>query len=258
MFYDGIAGKRVLVTAGASGICAVVAERFVGHGACVHVGDIAGQSLNAFRERHPDIPATAADVAVSADVDRLFAAAADTLGGLDILVSGAGIAGPVGTVEQLDEEGWRRTIDVNLTGSFLLARRAVPLLKAQGSGSIVLMGSNYSLWAQAARSPYVASKWGLLGLMKTLAMELGPHGIRVNAICPGNVEGERIERVIAMEAEAKGITREQLRELWERSVSLRTFVTPENIADQILFVCSDAGARISGQALSVDGNTESV
>ena len=146
----------------------------------------------------------------SADVERLFEEAHDYLGGLDVLVNNAGIGGPVGCIEELDEEGWRRTLDVNLTGAFLCARKAVPILKGQRSGSIVSMSSHYGFIGGPTRAPYVASKWAIIGLTKTLAMELGPFNVRANAICPGGVEGERLERVMRSKAEQKGITCDEL------------------------------------------------
>jgi NAD(P)-dependent dehydrogenase (short-subunit alcohol dehydrogenase family) len=258
MKLDGLQGARVLITAGASGICAVVAARFAEQGARVHVSDVDAGALRAFAAGRPNIGVTAADVSRAADVERLYEEALAALGGLDIVVSGAGIAGPVGNIEDIAEPDWRRCLDVNLTGAFLIARRAAPILKRQRSGSIVIISSNYGLWGQRTRSAYVASKWALIGLTKTLAMELGPFGVRANAICPGNVEGERIERVIAAESRAGGMSPEELRELWDQGSSMRTFVTAGDVAATILFACSDAGRHISGQALAVDGHTEFV
>jgi NAD(P)-dependent dehydrogenase (short-subunit alcohol dehydrogenase family) len=258
MKLDGLEGARVLVTAGASGICAVVAARFVEQGARVHISDVDAGALRTYAAGHPGIGASACDVASDADVERLYGEALAALGGLDIVVSGAGIAGPVGDIEDIAEEDWRRCLDVNLTGAFLVARRAAPILKRQRSGSVVIISSNYGLWGQRTRSAYVASKWALIGLTKTLAMELGPFGVRANAICPGNVEGERIERVIAAEARAKGMSPEELRALWDQGSSMRTFVTADDVADTILFICSLAGRHISGQALAIDGHTEFV
>ncbi len=119
------------------------------------------------------------------------------------------------------------------------------------------MSSTAGLFGFVRRSPYVASKWALIGFTKTLAMELGPYGIRVNAICPASVEGERIDRVIAAEAAARDVLEREVREEWKAQLSLRTFVTPDDVAAMILFVCSDAGGHVSGQALAVDGHTES-
>jgi NAD(P)-dependent dehydrogenase (short-subunit alcohol dehydrogenase family) len=256
MELDGISGARVIVTAGGSGIGAVTARRFAEAGARVFICDADPACVEAQAGASPQIGACTADVSSAEDVDRLFDEAQVFLGGLDVLVNNAGIGGPVGCVEDLDVDEWRRTLDVNLTGAFLCTRKAVPILKAQRSGSIVTMSSHYGFLGGPTRAPYVASKWALIGLTKTLAMELGPFGIRANAICPGGVEGERLERVMGLEAEQKGITCEQLREEWVRGCSLRTFVTPDDVAAMILFLCSDHGARISGQALAVDGHTE--
>ena len=178
------------------------------------------------------------------------------LGGLDVLVNNAGIAGPAAPVEEMDVEGFARCVDVNLFGAFLCVRRAVPEIKAAGGGSIILMSSNAGTMGLPFRAPYVATKWGVIGLMKTLAMELGPHKIRVNAMCPGDVEGDRIRRVITMEAENRGMTYDEVVAERVEAVSLRTMVTADDVADMMLFLCSDAGAKVSGQAVLVDGNAE--
>jgi NAD(P)-dependent dehydrogenase (short-subunit alcohol dehydrogenase family) len=253
---DDIAGKRVLVTAAATGIGATIAARFAAEGAEVYVCDVDEEALADYLARQSRIAGAAADVADPAAVDRLMAAATGKLGGLDVLVNNAGVAGPVAPVEDMDVEGWRRTLDVNLTGAFLCVRAAVPHLKVAGGGSIAIMSSNAGTMGLPFRAPYVATKWGLIGLVKTLAMELGPHGIRVNAVCPGDVEGERIERVIALEAKNRGVTPEAVYAERVEAVSLRTMVTADDVASLILFAASDAGARISGQALLVDGNAE--
>jgi NAD(P)-dependent dehydrogenase (short-subunit alcohol dehydrogenase family) len=256
MTYQGIAGKRVLVTAAASGIGAVIARRFADEGARVHVCDVDAGALETFGAAHPSISATLADVAYPSDIDQLFADVRAGLGGLDVLVNNAGISGPVAPVEEMDDGSWRRTLDVNLTGAFLCAKNAVPLLKEAGGGSIVFMSSNAGTMGLPFRGPYVASKWGLIGFTKTLAMELGPREIRVNAVCPGDVEGERIDRVIEIEARNRRMTKEAVIAERASAVSLRTMVTADDVADLILFVCSEAGAKISGQALVVDGNAE--
>jgi NAD(P)-dependent dehydrogenase (short-subunit alcohol dehydrogenase family) len=252
----GIEGKRVLVTAAAGGIGKVVARRFAENGARVHVCDVDERAVDVFAREYPHIGATAADVSSEDDVARLFDQVRASLGGLDVLVSNAGIAGPAGPVQQLDPQGWRRTLDVNLTGAFLCARAAVPLLLETGAGSIVVMSSNAGLMGLPFRTPYVASKWALIGFVKSLAMELGPQGIRANAICPGDVEGERIQRVIAAEARNRGITESEVRAERVAAVSLRTMVSADDVAALILFVCSDEGAKICGQALAVDGYAE--
>lgn len=256
MQLTGLAGARVIVTAGGSGIGSVIARRFLDAGASVFICDIDVAAVEAVRGSDPRLGATVADVAREADVDRLFAEAQAHLGGLDVLVNNAGVGGPVACIENVALADWQRTIDVDLTGAFLCTRRAAPVFKEQRSGSVIIMSSHYGVFGGPTRAPYVAAKWGLIGLMKTIAMELGPSGVRANALCPGAVEGERLERVMNLEADEKGITCDELRELWTRGCSLRTFVTADDVAAMILYLCSDQGARISGQAIGVDGHTE--
>ena len=254
----GLSGKRAIVTAGANGIGRAITETLMAAGARVHICDVDEARIAATCAALPGLGATLADVSDVAAVDRLFDEALDAMGGLDILVNNAGIAGPVAPVDKIDPEDWRRCIAVDLDGPFLCARRAVPAIREAGGGSIVNISSTAGLFGFPNRSPYAAAKWGVIGFTKTLAMELGPNGIRVNAICPGSVSGPRIDAVIAGAAKADGITEEAMRNIWLRQVSMRTFVEAQDIANMVLFICSDAGAKISGQALSVDGHTESL
>ncbi|MGH6887168.1 MAG: SDR family oxidoreductase, partial [Geminicoccales bacterium] len=177
------------------------------------------------------------------------------LGGLDVMVNNAGIAGPTGNVEDLKPEDWRRTLAVNLDSAYLCCRRAVPALKANRGGAIINLSSAAGIFGFARRTPYASAKWAIVGFTKSLALELGPFGVRVNAICPGAVEGDRIERVIAAEAKAGSRSAEQVRKDMVRYSAMKTFVAPQDIANMILFLASDAGARVSGQALPVDGYT---
>lgn len=255
---NGLRNKRVVVTAAASGIGRAVAQAFIGAHARVHVCDISADALGVLQSGEPSLSATVADVSDLAAVDRLFDEVVRELGGLDVLINNAGIAGPTGPVEDITAEAWDHTIAVNLTGQFYCVRRAVPLLKQAGGGSIVNIASTAGIMGYPLRTPYAASKWAVVGLTKSLAMELGPSGIRVNAICPGAIDGERMQQVIAAEAQARGIDPVSLRKSYEKQSSLRTFIAPEDIANMILFTCSDAGAKITGQALSVDGNTETL
>lgn len=257
MIVEDIVGKRVVVTAGASGIGKVIATRFAEAGAKVHTCDVAVEQLAAVRESYPEITTSVADVSFPEDVRTLFEDAVESLGGLDILVNNAGVAGPDMNMEDMDYESWSRTLDVNLSGTFLCSQQAIRLLKKGGTGgSIVNISSNVGLMGLLRRAPYVASKWALIGLTRTMSLELGPFGIRVNAICPGDVEGGRIERVIRMEAESRGVSRDEVVAERVEGTALRTFISPHDVASLILFVCSEAGARISGQALAVDGHVE--
>ncbi len=255
---NGLEGKRVVVTAAGEGIGKAIARAFLDAGARVHVCDVVEERLTAFQAEAAGLGATLADVADRAQVARLFDDALAHLGGLDVLVNNAGIAGPTGPIETIDPDEWSRTIDVNLVGMFHCARLAVPRLKEAGGGSIVNLSSTAGIMGFPLRTPYAASKWGVVGLTKTLAMELGGFGIRVNAICPGPVSGERMERDIAAEAEARGVDAETVRESYLGQTSLHSFIDAQDIANMVLFVCSDAGAKISGQALAVDAHTESL
>lgn len=252
----GMKDKRVLVTAGAQGIGLAITEAFVAAGAQVHICDVNQDFLAEAKSRLPGVSQSRTDVADAAQVDAMFDALKARWGMLDVLVNNAGIAGPTAKVEDTELADWAQTIAVNLTGPFLCTRRAVPLLKAAGGGAIVNLSSAAGRLGFPLRTPYSASKFGVIGLTQTWAMELGPSHIRVNAILPGIVAGERQERVIAAKAAAYGVGHEAMRQQLLTNVSLRKMVTPQDIANQILFICSPAGASISGQSLSVCGNVE--
>jgi NAD(P)-dependent dehydrogenase (short-subunit alcohol dehydrogenase family) len=247
---------RVIVTAGGSGIGRVIAQAFHDNGARVHVCDIAPEGLDDCRRA--GIGATEADVADAAQVDRLFDEATARLGGLDLLVNNAGIAGPASAVEAVTIADWDRTIAVNLSGMFYCIRRAVPLLKQAGGGLIVNLSSVAGRLGFPFRAPYSASKWAIVGLTETLAMELGPDNIRVNALQPGIVDGERHWRNARRKAELLGITLEEQERRVLSKVSLRRMVSPQDVANMALFLASDLGKNITGQALSVCGNVESM
>jgi NAD(P)-dependent dehydrogenase (short-subunit alcohol dehydrogenase family) len=252
----GIKGLRVLVTAGANGIGREVARAFIGEGAKVHVCDIDPGALRRLARSDPKITRTRADVADRKDVERLFRDALKVLGKLDVLVNNAGIAGPTGRVEEIAPRDWDRCLAINITGQFNCARLAVPYLRKSRNPSIVNLSSAAGRLGFSMRTPYSASKWAVVGFTKSLAKELGPEGIRVNAIQPGIVEGERINRVFEAKAKARGISFEEMRDEALSFTSMRTSVTPQQIADAILFICSVRGRTISGQAISICGDTQ--
>ena len=247
---------RVMVTAGASGIGWAIARAFAADEARVHICDIDERALVAAAGDYPEIATTLVDVTDEDALDEWFDAALEDMEGLDVLVNNAGIAGPVGPVEDLTLDGWRECLAVNIDAVMLSCRRAVPVMKAQGSGVIVNLSSTAGLFGVPNRTPYAAAKWAVIGFTKSLAAEVGPWNIRVNAICPGSVEGPRMDRVIAGEARATGRSEDIIRHDYARTVSLRRFVKPEEIADMCLFLASPAAAMVSGQALTVDGHTE--
>ena len=249
-------GRRVVLTAGAAGIGRATVESFVKAGARVVTCDIDRSALDRLRSALPDVIAIEADVADPAAVGRLFEVARTELGGLDVLVNNAGIAGPTGAVETLALDDWHRTFEVNITGQLLCTQHAVPLLRQAGGGAIVNLSSAAGRFGFALRTPYCASKWAVVGFTKALAIELGPDQIRVNAVCPGPVEGERIDRVIAAKAAARGVGFEAMKDEYVRTTSMRRMVRAEDVASMILYLASDAGRLVSGQAIGVDGNVE--
>lgn len=254
----GLAGQRVLITAGAAGLGRVAAEAFQAAGARVAVCDIDAEACDTMRAANPAMLVHQADVTDETSCDGFFDAAHAHLGGFDVVWANAGIGGPAGAVEDITPEGWRATLAVNLDGAFMIARRAAPLLKAQSSGLMLFTSSTAGLFGYPYRAPYAVAKWGVIGLMKTLAMELGPAGVRVNAICPGAVEGPRMDRVVANEATARGMSEEEVRQIYVKGVSMKTWVTAGEVAEMALFLASDHGRKISGQAMAVDGHTETI
>jgi NAD(P)-dependent dehydrogenase (short-subunit alcohol dehydrogenase family) len=251
-------GLRVLVTAGAAGIGKALATTFADAGARIFICDIDQAALDALRATNSLIGSCVADVAEPAQVDALFDAATAFLGGLDVLINNAGIAGPTAPVEAIAIAEWNRTIAVDLNGMFYCTRRAVPLLKKAGGGSIINLSSVAGRLGFPLRTPYAAAKWAVVGFTKSLAMELGPSNIRVNAIQPGMVEGERIERVISAKAKALGVSFDDHKQQLLSKISLRRSVSAQDIANMALFLATEAGRNISGQALSVCGNVESL
>lgn len=244
---------RVLITAGAAGIGRAMAEAFAGDGARVWITDIDAAALDDcprdWRREQVDV---ADPVAMAALFGRLRAA----WGGLETLCANAGIAGQTALVENQDNAAFRHCLNVTLGGALLAAQGALPLMKAARRGCILFTGSTSGQFGTPWRAPYVAAKWAVNGLMKTVAMEAGPFGIRANVIAPGCVEGPRIEAVIAREAEAKGCHPDAVRAAYLAGTSLGVFTRPEDVAAMALYLASPAGARISGQVITMDGHTE--
>ncbi|MDR6663230.1 NAD(P)-dependent dehydrogenase (short-subunit alcohol dehydrogenase family) [Tardiphaga robiniae] len=251
-----IKGLRVIVTAGANGIGLAIARAFAGEGAHVHVCDVDQAALAALTASDPTITQTHCDVADRASVQRLFDEATAKLGGLDVLVNNAGVAGPTARVEEMHPDDWDRCLNICLTGQFNCTRLAVPLLRQSSNGSIVNLSSAAGRVGFAMRSPYAAAKWGVIGFTKSLSIELGPDNIRVNAILPGLVAGDRQRRVLEAKAQQRGISFAEMEKTAFSYTSIKDYVTPEQIADQILLLASPRGRTISGQAISICGDTQ--
>jgi NAD(P)-dependent dehydrogenase (short-subunit alcohol dehydrogenase family) len=248
-------GQRVLITAAADGIGRVMAETFVKAGAKVHICDVVSSAVNE-TVKALGVTATLCDVSDLGQVEQLFTDVKKHLAGLDVLVNNAGIAGPTGKVEDISVEDWRRCIDVDLNGMFYCTRLAMPLLKAAGGGSIVNLSSAAGRLGFPFRTPYAAAKWAVVGFTKSLSMEVGTDNIRVNAIQPGIVEGSRIDRVIEAKAKAIGISFEEQKKISLERVSMHTMVSPQDIANMALYLASDLGKHITGQAISVCAGVE--
>jgi len=251
-----IRGLRVLVTAGASGIGLATARAFAREGARVHVCDVDTAALGALAKSDPALSQSVCDVSDAAAVARLFDTVASTLGGLDALANNAGIAGPTARCEDVALADWERTLAINLTGQFLCAQRAIPLLKQSANASIANLSSAAGRFGFPNRTPYAASKWGVVGFTKSLSRELGPFGIRVNAICPGSVAGARIDAVFANRAKVRGMSVDAIRDEALAKTSLHRMITADDIANAIVFLASPQGANISGHALPVDGDLQ--
>jgi NAD(P)-dependent dehydrogenase (short-subunit alcohol dehydrogenase family) len=251
-----VSGQGVIVTAGARGIGRAIVDLFDDEGAKVSVCDIDPMAIAELAKARPNVHAQVADVSDQASLDSYLNAAIERLGRLDALINNAGISGPTARIDEIDGDDWEKTMRVNVDSQYRCARFAVPHLRSAGGGAILNMSSTAGRLGYPLRSPYAASKWAVVGLTKTLAMELGPFGIRVNAIMPGVVDGQRIRSVIAVKAEAAGYSYEEMESRWLEQVSLRRMVSQLEIAQMFVYLCSDAGRNISGQSISICGNTE--
>ncbi|MBQ0822057.1 SDR family oxidoreductase [Microvirga terrae] len=253
-----IAGFRVLVTAGAAGIGLEIARAFHREGARVHICDVDRAALREATASDPDLTSSYGDVADRADVARVFEETLGVLGGLDVLVNNAGIAGPTARVEEINPEDWDRCLEVCITGQFNCTRLAVPYLRQSQNASIVNLSSAAGRFGFPLRSPYAAAKWAVIGFTKSLSRELGEDGIRVNAILPGVVAGDRQRRVLEAKAQQLGVSFDEIERRALASTSLKEYVTAQQLADQIVFLCSPLGRTISGQAIAVDADLQAL
>jgi NAD(P)-dependent dehydrogenase (short-subunit alcohol dehydrogenase family) len=244
--------QKVLITGAAAGIGLEIARAFAEAGSTVFITDINQQTIDAATIEIPGLLATLCNNGNRSDIERMVPEAVAALGGLDVLVNNAGIAGPTAPVEEMDPDKWEEVMAVDLVGTFNVTRLAIPHLKKSSAGSIITMSSLGGRFGYPNRSPYNVAKAGLIGFAKTLAIELGDHNIRSNAIAPGAVGGQRIENVLAGRAKAAGRSVEEERASMLSIQTIKQFVDPKDIASLCVFLASDAGRSISGQVIPID------
>ena len=254
----GIKDLRVIVTAAGSGIGREVARTFLREGALVHVCDVDRDALAELAKSDPSLKSALCDVADREAVTRFVDAASKALGGLDCLINNAGIAGPTGRVDEIPPEEWDHTLAVNITGQFNCVRAALPYLAKSRNASIINLSSVAGRLGFPLRTPYAASKWAVVGFTKSLAIELGPLKIRVNAIQPGAVEGDRIRRVFAAKAQVRGVSMQTIAEEAMSHTSTKEMIAPQQLADMMVFLASPRGRTVSGQAISICGDAQSL
>jgi NAD(P)-dependent dehydrogenase (short-subunit alcohol dehydrogenase family) len=248
--------QRVLITAGASGIGLEMAKAFAATGAKVFVCDINAEALKSLEQTIPGVITSVCNIANRNDVEKMVVFCAESLGGIDVLINNAGIAGATAPVEEMDPDDWENVMQVNINGTFNVTRMAIPFLKRSSAGVIIIMSSVAGRFGYKNRSSYSTAKWGLIGFTKTLSIELGEYGIRANAILPGAVAGSRIERVLEARAKANHSTLEEEKKNAMAVQSIKQFVDPKDIAALAIFLASDSAKMISGQIIPIDGDMQ--
>lgn len=248
--------QRVLITAGAGGIGLAIAKAFVAGGARVHIADVNAEAVQEITKQYPAISGTVGDISKAADLDTLFQDVQSQLGGLDVLVNNVGIAGATAPVVDYPIDTWNAVVNLNLTGTFMVTQRAIPLLKQSAAGSIIVMSSLAGRFGYPNRVAYSTTKWGLVGFTKTLSLELGPLGITANTIHPGAVDGPRIQSVFEGRAKLSGRTVEEETNLALANQSVKKFIDPADIAALTVFLAGPHARTISGQMFPIDGDSK--
>ena len=249
--------KKIVISAGASGIGWATAKVCLAKGATVFICDIEKKYL-AKAKKHPlnnkKLFVYECDAANEYDVKELFNNISKKTKKLDCLINNVGIAGPTGTIENLKSEDWEKTLKVNVISHFYFTKLAIPMIKKNKGGSIINLSSGAGIMGFPLRSPYAASKWAIVGVTKTLAMELGKFKIRVNAICPGTIKGDRMVRVVRDKSKFLKVSKKQIEKEFISMASMNCWIYEEDIGQTCSFLISDEAARISGQVIGVDGN----
>ena len=247
---------KVVISAGGSGIGKAILEGFHSQGAKIATCDINSDLIKILKDEYPEIYTEVLDVSDEQEVQSFCSNALKKLGGLDCLINNAGIAGPTSKIEEIDTADWSECLNVCLTSQFFFIKNCIPNLRLSKNASVVNLSSAAGKMGFGLRSPYAASKWGVIGLTKSLAIELGDDKIRVNAILPGLVKGERQKNVLMAKAQRLGKSFAEIEKEAFSFTSIKSYVTAEDIANQIMFLASPLGARISGQSIAIDGDTK--
>ncbi len=251
--------KKIIISAGADGIGWSIAQSCMLNGALVYITDKNKEALEDISKHDlydKQLFLDRVNTNNAQEVENYFIKIKDKVNNIDALINNVGIAGPTGKIEDLDIKDWQETMDININSHFYYTKYSIPLLKNEKGGSIINLSSTAGLFGFPLRSPYAASKWAVIGITKTLAMELGEFNIRVNAICPGSVSGDRMKRVIEAKAKSLGVTVEKVQKDYESFVSLGKFVDKEDIANMAVFLLSEEAYKITGQVMTIDGHTE--
>ena len=249
--------KKIIISAGASGIGWATAKICLSKGAYVYLCDIDNKSLNKIK-KHPlankKLFYYECDASDEDDVSNFFSQVNRKTKKVDALINNVGVAGPTGTIEKLSSEDWEKTLKINVISHFYFTKLAIPMLKKNKGGSIINISSGAGIMGFPLRSPYAASKWAVIGLTKTLAMELGKFKIRVNAICPGTVKGDRMIRVIRDKAKFLKVSKKKIEKDFISMASMNSWINEEDIGKMCSYLISSDGEKISGQAIPIDGN----
>ena len=249
--------KKIVISAGASGIGWAIAKACLSKGALVYLCDLDRKALNKIKKNplhNRRIFTSEIDASNEIEVIDFFKIVKKKFKKLDALINNIGIAGPTGTIEKLESNEWERTLHVNVNSHFYFNKQAIPLLKKTSSASIINISSGAGIMGFPLRSPYAASKWAVVGMTKTLAMELGKYKIRVNAICPGTIKGDRMVRVIKDKANFLKTSKKKIEKEFISMASMNCWIYEEDIGKFCSFLISEEAERISGQVIGVDGN----
>ena len=250
--------KKIIISAGGSGIGWSSAKIFLDKGAIVYLCDINPKFLNKCKTHklnNKKLFVFQCDASDENQVKNFFSKILKKTKKIDALINNVGIAGPTGTLEKLKSKDWENTLKVNVISHFYFSKYSIPMLKKNKGGAIINLSSTAGIFGFPLRSPYCASKWGVVGITKTLAMELGKFKIRVNAICPGTIKGDRMGRVIRDKSKFLNISKKLIEKEFVSMTSMNTWVYEEDIGRICSFLISNDAPRISGQVIAVDGNT---